>query len=103
MGSLLELAATSYQVDFAHAATRSYAAHRRFPLVLLPKFVPAPVLGWLAEEGTLLQELADYLCGERRDGALAELVGAGDRESVRRNLLDRPAAALRYRAYRAAD
>jgi len=90
VGSLLELAATSYQVDFAHAAARSYAAHRRFPLVLLPKFVPAPVLGWLAEEGTLLQDLADYLCGERRDGALAELVGAGDRESVRRNLLTGP-------------
>ena len=90
MGSLLELAAVSYQVDFAHAATRNYAAHRRFPLVLLPKFVPAPVLGWLAEEGTLLQELAEYLCGERRDGALAELVGAGDRESVRRNLLTGP-------------
>ena len=48
------------------------------------------MLGWLAEEGTLLQELADYLCGERRDGALAELVGAGDRESVRRNLLTGP-------------
>ena len=90
VGSLLELAATSYQVDFAHTAARSYAAHRRFPLVLLPKFVPAPVLGWLAEEGTLLQELADYLCGERGDGALAELVGAGDRESVRRNLLIGP-------------
>jgi integrating conjugative element relaxase (TIGR03760 family) len=90
VGSLLELGAMSYRVDFAHTATRSYAAHRRFPLVLLPKFVPAPVLGWLAEEGTLLQELADYLCGERRDGALAELVGAGDRESVRRNLLTGP-------------
>ena len=90
VGSLLEVAATSYQVDFAHAATRNYAAHRRFPLVLLPKFVPATVLSWLAEEGTLLQELADYLCGERRDGALAELVVAGDRESVRRNLLIGP-------------
>jgi integrating conjugative element relaxase (TIGR03760 family) len=90
VGSLLELGATSYRVDFAHTATRSYAAHRRFPLVLLPKFVQAPVLGWLAEEGTLLQELSDYLCGERHDGALAELVGAGDRESVRRNLLTGP-------------
>jgi integrating conjugative element relaxase (TIGR03760 family) len=90
VGSLVELAATSYRVDFARAAERSYTAHRRFPLVLLPKFVPAPVLGWLAEEGTPLQELADYLCGERRDGALAELVGAGDRESVRRNLLIGP-------------
>ena len=90
VGSLLELGATSYRVDFAHTATRSYAAHRRFPLVLLPKFVPAQVLGWLAEEGTLLQELAEYLCGERRDGVLAELVGAGDRESVRRNLLTGP-------------
>ena len=57
---------------------------------MLPKFVPAAVLGWLAEEGTLLQELADYPCGERRDGALAELVGAGGRESVRRNLLIGP-------------
>jgi integrating conjugative element relaxase (TIGR03760 family) len=90
VGSLIELSAVSYQVDFAHAATRNYAAHRRFPLVLLPKFVPAPVLSWLAEEGTLLQELAEYLCGERREGALAELVGAGDRESVRRNLLTGP-------------
>ncbi len=87
VGSLLELGAVSYRVDFAHSVPRSYAAHRRFPLVLLPKFVPAPVLGWLAEEGTLLQELAEYLCGECRDGALAELVAAGDRESVRRNLL----------------
>jgi len=26
---------------------------------VLPKFVPAAVLGWLAEEGTLLQELGD--------------------------------------------
>jgi integrating conjugative element relaxase (TIGR03760 family) len=90
VGSLIELSAVSYQVDFAHSATRNYAAHRRFPLVLLPKFVPAPVLSWLAEEGTLLQELAEYLCGERREGALAELVGAGDRESVRRNLLTGP-------------
>jgi len=90
VGSLLELEARSYQVDFAHAAVRSYAAHRRFPLVLLPKFVPKPVLGWLDEEGTLLQELAEYLSGERREGTLAELVGAGDRESVRRNLLAGP-------------
>ena len=90
VGSLVELSAVSYQIDFVQTATRNYAAHRRFPLVLLPKFVPAPVLSWLAEEGTLLQELAEYLCGERREGALAELVGAGDRESVRRNLLTGP-------------
>jgi len=57
---------------------------------VLPKFVPAAVLGWLAEGGTLLQELADYSCGKRRDGVLPELVGAGDRESVRRNLLIGP-------------
>lgn len=90
VGSLIELSAVRYQVGFAHAVTRNYAAHRRFPLILLPKFVPAPVLSWLAEEGTLLQELAEYLCGERHEGALAELVGAGDRESVRRNLLTGP-------------
>ena len=90
VGSLIELSADSYQVEFAYAATRNYAAHRRFPLVLLPKLVTAPVLSWLAEEGTLLQELAECLCGERREGALAELVGAGDRESVRRNLLTGP-------------
>ncbi|MBL0292011.1 MAG: TraI domain-containing protein [Betaproteobacteria bacterium] len=89
-GSLPALAAERYRVDFAHGAARDYAAHRRFPLVLLPQFVPTPVLGWLAEESALLQELAEYLCGERRDGALAELVAVGDRESVRRNLLTGP-------------
>ena len=89
-GSLPALAAETYRVNFAHGAARDYAAHRRFPLVLLPQFVPTPVLGWLAEESALLQELAEYLCGERRDGALAELVAVGDRESVRRNLLAGP-------------
>jgi integrating conjugative element relaxase (TIGR03760 family) len=89
-GSLPALAAERYRVDFAYGAARDYAAHRRFPLVLLPQFVPPPVLGWLAEGSTLLQELAEYLCGERRDGALAELVAVGDRESVRRNLLNGP-------------
>ena len=89
-GSLPALAAERYRVDFAHGGARDYAAHRRFPLVLLPQFVPTPVLGWLAEESALLQELAEYLCGERRDGALAELVAVGDRESVRRNLLAGP-------------
>ena len=89
-GSLLELGAASYRVDFVHAAARNYAAHRRFPLVLLPMFVPTPVLSWLADEGPLLQALAEYLCGERGDGTLAELVGVGDRESVRRNLLNGP-------------
>jgi len=63
-GSLPELGATSYRVDLAHTATRSDAARRRFPLILLPKFVPAPVLGWLAEEGTLLQELAPVSGGD---------------------------------------
>jgi integrating conjugative element relaxase (TIGR03760 family) len=86
-GSLLELRAITYRVDFAHGGGRDYAAHRRFPLALLPKFVPPPVLSWLADDGALLPELADYLCGERRDGKLAELVAVGDRESVRRNLL----------------
>ena len=89
VGSLLELGATSYRVDFAHTATRSYAAHRRFPWSCCRSSCRHQC-EWLAEEGTLLQELADYLCGERHDGALAELVGAGDRESVRRNLLTGP-------------
>jgi integrating conjugative element relaxase (TIGR03760 family) len=89
-GSLPALAAETYRVNFAYGAARDYAAHRRFPLVLLPQFVPTRVLGWLADESALLQELAEYLCGERRDGALAELVAVGDRESVRRNLLAGP-------------
>ncbi|MBK9704425.1 MAG: TraI domain-containing protein [Betaproteobacteria bacterium] len=69
---------------------RDYAAHRRFPLVLLPQFVPSPVLGWLAEERRCCCRNWRYLCGERRDGALAELVAVGDRESVQRNLLAGP-------------
>ena len=89
-GSLPALAAETYRVNFVHGTARDYTAHRRFPLVLLPQFVPTPVLGWLAEECALLQELAEYLGGERRDGALAELVAVGDRESVRRNLLTGP-------------
>ncbi|MBK6603852.1 MAG: TraI domain-containing protein [Betaproteobacteria bacterium] len=68
-GSLPALAAERYRVDFAHGATRDYAAHRRFPLVLPPQFAPPPVLGWLAEGSTLLQELAEYLSAA--NGAMA--------------------------------
>jgi len=88
-GSMTACGATSYRVEFAARESRQYELHRKLPVLLLNRFVPAPILGWLSGDGALIRELFAYLAGEEaaKEGVLRQLVLRADAESVRRNLL----------------
>ncbi len=88
-GSMVACGATSYQVEFAPREARDYALHTKLPVLLLNRFVPAFILGWLSEDAGLIRELFAVLAGEEaaKDGVLHQLVSRADAESVRRNLL----------------
>jgi len=88
-GSMTACGATSYRVEFATRESRQYELHRKLPILLLNRFVPAPILGWLSGDGALIRELFAYLAGEEaaKEGVLRQLVSRADAESVRRNLL----------------
>ncbi len=88
-GSMAACGATSYRVEFVGRDSRHYELHSKLPVLLLNRFVPAPILGWCAADEGLMRELLSYLAGEKsaQQGVLRELVSRADSESVRRNLL----------------
>jgi len=88
-GSMAACGATSYRVEFVGRESRHYELHSKLPVLLLNRFVPAPILGWCSAEEGLTRELLSYLAGDKsaREGVLHELVSRADSESVRRNLL----------------
>lgn len=87
-GAMKEQGVSWYAVDFP--TQRDYAAHRRLPVILLQRFVPDPAITWLGESKDLLQELMDYLSGDRAAGSIAEIVSKADQKSVADNLLSGP-------------
>lgn len=88
-GSMAACGATSYRVEFAARESRQYELHKKMPVLLLNRFVPAWILGWLSADGGLLRELFSHLAGEKaaQEGMLHQLVSRADAESVRRNLV----------------
>lgn len=88
-GSMAACGATSYRLEFVGRDSRQYELHSKLPVLLLNRFVPAPILGWCSADEGLTRELLSYLAGEKnaQEGALHELVSRADSESVRRNLL----------------
>jgi integrating conjugative element relaxase (TIGR03760 family) len=88
-GSMATFGATSYRVEFVGRDSRQYGLHGKLPVLLLNRFVPAPILGWCSADEGLTRELLSYLAGEKsaQEGVLHELVSRADSESVRRNLL----------------
>lgn len=88
-GSMAACGATSYRVEFVGRDARQYELHSKLPVLLLNRFVPAPILGWCSADEGLMRELLSYLAGEKsaQQGVLQELVSRADSESVRRNLL----------------
>lgn len=88
-GSMAACGATSYRLEFVGRGSRQYELHSKLPVLLLNRFVPAPILGWCSADEGLMHELLSYLAGEKsaREGVLHELVTRADAESVRRNLL----------------
>lgn len=88
-GSLNDCAATEYFVGFKSKSERNYEAHVRLGAVLLQRLVPGTTLAAMAHAPAGLQELNQYLTGERA-GALHEIVQKADQESTRRNLASGP-------------
>lgn len=84
-GSLNDCAATEYFVGFKKKSERNYDSHAKLGAMLLQRLVPGPTLASMAHVPAGLQELNQYLGGERR-GALHEIVQKADQESTRRNL-----------------
>lgn len=82
--------ATHYTVEFASPSERDYDEHRRLAYSLVQSFVPQHARLWLAEDAVLMRELAGYLSGEMREGAIAAIVRRADAESVRHDLRHGP-------------
>jgi integrating conjugative element relaxase (TIGR03760 family) len=88
-GSMVDQGHTHYTVDFE--LTRDYGLHKKLPIVLFQRLVPAHVLSWLAEDTQLMSELSSYLSGDDDyRGVLREIVTLADSESVKLNLLQGP-------------
>ena len=88
-GSMLASGATSYRVEFTECVSRRHELHGKLPVLLLNRFVPESILGWLSADGALVRELFSHLSGDKAgdEGVLHQLVSRADAESVRRNLL----------------
>ncbi|MCK0513213.1 TraI domain-containing protein [Aromatoleum buckelii] len=78
--------AVEYEVRFAPKAERNYGAHRRLPLVLAPRIVPATALAFVAREPSVMRELEAAWSGDDATGVLAEIVRQADRHSAASNL-----------------
>jgi integrating conjugative element relaxase (TIGR03760 family) len=85
-GSLNECLADQYTVKFAPKAERDYGAHSRLGTALMMRLVPASALSFLGRCPDVLQELTQYLAGEGRQGAIAEIVTKADQLSTKHNL-----------------
>lgn len=84
-GSLNDCEATEYFVGFKKKSERNYESHAKLGAMLLQRLVPGATLASMAHVPAGLQELNQYLSGER-SGALHEIVQKADQESTRRNL-----------------
>jgi len=86
-GSMLEQGVKQYRINF-ELKRRDYELHKRLPIILFQRLVPAHVLTWLAQDANLMKELTSYLSGDDSNaGAIKEIVTKADSESVRQNLL----------------
>ena len=89
-GSMLEQNVSQYTLDF-EIRSRNYELHKKLPIVLFQRLVPANVLAWLAEDAQLMSELTSYLSGDDEyKGALREIITRADSESVKVNLMQGP-------------
>ncbi|MDT3671750.1 MAG: MobH family relaxase [Aromatoleum sp.] len=89
-GDMPSAAAVEYEVRFAPKSERNYGAHRRLPLVLAPRIVPATALAFVAREPSVMRELEAAWSGDDATGVLAEIVRQADRQSAASNLQQGP-------------
>lgn len=85
-GSLVECGAMEYHIGFTPKAQRDYSAHSKLGMTLLQKLAPTSTLSFLSRAPSVLQELNQYLVGDGRDSAIAEIIKRADQESTKRNL-----------------
>lgn len=85
-GSLNECQAEQYAVKFAPKAERDYGSHTKLGTALMMRIVPASALSFMGRSPDVLQELTQYLAGEAKQGAIAEIVSKADQLSTRNNL-----------------
>ncbi len=85
LGTMREARAAAYVVSFPRAQERDYRAHQKIGIQLMQRLVPSDTRLWLGSDPILLEQFLGYLSGHY-DNTLAELVGAAEAESVRRNL-----------------
>ncbi len=86
-GSMLEQGIKQYKINF-EIRKRDYELHKKLPIILFQRLIPAHVLTWLAQDAVLMKELTSYLAGDdHHAGAIKEIVTKADSESVRQNLL----------------
>lgn len=85
-GSLLECGAVEYHIGFTPKAQRDYSAHSKLGMTLLQKLAPTSTLSFMSRAPAVLQELNQYLIGDGRDSAIAEIIKRADQESTKRNL-----------------
>ena len=90
-GDLLAAGAAEYRVGFAPKAERDYGAHRRLPVVLMQRMVPASTMAFLGREPSVVEQLMATLAGDGEGGgALWTLVRQADQGSTSANLLHGP-------------
>ncbi|CAI06324.1 hypothetical protein ebA387 [Aromatoleum aromaticum EbN1] len=89
-GDMVAAGAAEYEVRFAPKAERDYGAHRRLPLVLAPRIVPATALAFLAREPSVMLELQAVWSGDDATSVLTEIVRLADRRSAASNLQQGP-------------
>ena len=88
-GTLAAAGAAAYRVGFAPKSERDYGAHRKLPLALLQRIVPATALAFLGRQPEVLQALTSYLGGEEgADSVIARIVRHADQVSAAKNLQD---------------
>jgi integrating conjugative element relaxase (TIGR03760 family) len=85
-GDMVAAGAAEYEVRFAPKAERDYGAHRRLPLVLAPRIVPATALAFLAREPSVMLELQAVWSGDDATSVLTEIVRLADRRSAASNV-----------------
>ena len=90
-GDLGAVGAAEYLVGFAPRAERDYDAHRRLPVVLMQRIVPASTMAFLSHEPGVMAQLMALLCGDgAAAGALFDIVRRADQASTGSNLLQGP-------------
>ncbi len=86
-GSLPATGAVAYRVGFAPKSERDYSAHRKLPVIVLQRIVPATALAFLGRQPRVLEELTQLLGGEEcATSVLARIVRQADQHSAATNL-----------------